>query len=72
MNSTVNSTAQDLTIGCPREFDWCRDTPKIYLPQLVAAAVLCAMGDASCLALLVSLFTKIIGAGNQVGTVELF
>jgi len=70
-NATINNTMQDSTLGCPREFEWCHDTPQLYFPQLIIAALLFCIGYSTCIGLLVSLFTKVVSAGNQSTSVSL-
>ena len=52
--------------GCPSKFNWCHTTPQIWLPQFLLGAFLFAIGYSSCISLLVSLYTKIVAAKNQV------
>ncbi|XP_065058261.1 major facilitator superfamily domain-containing protein 8-like isoform X2 [Rhopilema esculentum] len=71
-NITRNGTSgQQQFVGCPASFDWCRDTPQIWMPQYVFGAVFFAIGYSSCLGLLVSIYTKIVAAKRQGKVVSL-
>ena len=65
-DSHLNSTKYYVANGCPRKFDWCHDTPQIWLPQFILGAILFSFGYSSCLGLFVSLYTKLVSSKNKV------
>eukprot|EP00112_Aurelia_sp_Birch-Aquarium-sp1_P005248 Seg1595.3 transcript_id=Seg1595.3/GoldUCD/mRNA.D3Y31 product="Major facilitator superfamily domain-containing protein 8" protein_id=Seg1595.3/GoldUCD/D3Y31 len=73
-NSTTDTTKQrETNLGCPSQYDWCKNTPQIWLPQMLVAVVLFAIGFSSCNGLILSLYTKVLGfkkQGTSVGIIS--
>eukprot|EP00112_Aurelia_sp_Birch-Aquarium-sp1_P000076 Seg1005.2 transcript_id=Seg1005.2/GoldUCD/mRNA.D3Y31 product="Major facilitator superfamily domain-containing protein 8" protein_id=Seg1005.2/GoldUCD/D3Y31 len=74
LNSTTNTTKQrETNVGCPSQYDWCKNTPQIWLPQMLVAVVLFAIGFSTCIGLILSLYTKVLGfkkQGTSVGIIS--
>ena len=67
LNSTIDKTKQrEANVGCPSQYDWCKNTPQIWLPQMLFAVVLFSIGFSSCIGLILSLYTKVLGFKKQV------
>ena len=65
-NSTKSETVFSNEFGCPHEYLWCHDTPRIYLSQIIIGMVFLSIGYPFVMVVSTTLYSKILGPNPQV------
>lgn len=63
-NRTQNGSSIYST-GCPEDYDWCKTSPKIYLPQIITGTVFVSIGYPFVMVFTSAMYSKVLGPGPQ-------
>ena len=70
ISGVANSTKSDIgfsnEFGCPHEYLWCHDTPRIYLSQIIIGMIFLSIGYPFVMVVSTTLYSKILGPNPQV------
>nr|XP_047139170.1 major facilitator superfamily domain-containing protein 8 [Hydra vulgaris] len=59
------STNNTLHVGCPAEYKWCKNTPQIYLAQVILGMVLLSIGYPLTIVFISSIYSKVLSSKPQ-------
>ena len=65
-NSTKSEIGFSNEFGCPHEYLWCHDTPRIYLSQIIIGMIFLSIGYPFVMVVSTTLYSKILGPNPQV------